>query len=195
MRIAGIDLSITCPGVTTFEGGKKWKADRCGLYYYHKSIDGFYSYTCGVGLINTYGTLHKPWLTQMERFQHILDWFNEILDTDEPSVVALEGYSFMSKGRQHDKAELTGLVKMELHRRAIQVIDVSPAKLKKYATGKGNAKKDEMNDAFTAECGIDLKANFNPAKSVDSPSGDMIDSYYLCRMVHDHMTGGRVTLK
>ena len=43
-----------------------------------------------------------------------------------------------------DIGELGGCVRFLLHRLGIPVVDVPPATLKKYATGRGNAPKDEM---------------------------------------------------
>jgi crossover junction endodeoxyribonuclease RuvC len=60
-------------------------------------------------------------------------------------LVALEGYSFGSKGRAvFSIGELGGCVRLELHRAGIPFVDVSPSSLKKYATGKGNCGKDDM---------------------------------------------------
>lgn len=60
-------------------------------------------------------------------------------------LAVLEGYSFGSKGRAlFGLGELGGVVRLELFRLGLRFVEVPPAQLKKYATGKGNAGKDEM---------------------------------------------------
>jgi Holliday junction resolvasome RuvABC endonuclease subunit len=60
-------------------------------------------------------------------------------------LVVIEGYSFGSQGRAtFDVAELGGCVRFLLHRLGMQYVDVPPATLKKFATGKGNSPKDAM---------------------------------------------------
>jgi Holliday junction resolvasome RuvABC endonuclease subunit len=60
-------------------------------------------------------------------------------------LVVLEGYSFGSKGASvFQLAELGGIVRWELQGRSLPYIDVPPATLKRFATGKGNADKDAM---------------------------------------------------
>jgi len=67
------------------------------------------------------------------------------LDAD---FVAIEGYSFGSKGRSiFDVAELGGCIRFLLYRLRVPFVDVPPSTLKKYATGKGNAPKDAMISA------------------------------------------------
>jgi crossover junction endodeoxyribonuclease RuvC len=64
----------------------------------------------------------------------------------EDPLVVIEGYSFgQGRGIQnHALGELGGVVRLGLYRAGIPYVDVPPASLKKFATGKGNANKDEM---------------------------------------------------
>jgi len=114
MRILGLDLSLTATGVA-WEGG--------------------------TGLISTK-------LRGMERLDHIagavaeLVWNGVHFTTD---LVVMEGYSFGSQGRSvFDIGELGGVIKLELYRHNVPVVEVAPAMLKKFATGKGNVGKDEV---------------------------------------------------
>jgi crossover junction endodeoxyribonuclease RuvC len=76
-----------------------------------------------------------------------LDWLEReiwfcVADAD---VVVLEGYSFGSKGRSlFQIGELGGVVRLKLWREGIAFAEVPPTVLKKLATGKGNASKDEV---------------------------------------------------
>lgn len=62
-------------------------------------------------------------------------------------VVVIEGYAFgQARGtsQMHSTGELGGVVRLALYEAGILFVDVAPASLKKYATGRGNAKKEEM---------------------------------------------------
>lgn len=65
-------------------------------------------------------------------------------------LVVIEGYS-MGTARQsshaHGLGELGGIIRHMLWRRGIMYVDVAPASLKKFATGKGNASKEEVTGA------------------------------------------------
>lgn len=93
----------------------------------------------------TFGAGHR---TGMER----LAWIREHLAVDycaTADLVVIEGYSFGS-GRAggtthaHALGELGGAVRLELWDRGIPYVDVPPASLKKYATGRGNANKEQV---------------------------------------------------
>lgn len=65
------------------------------------------------------------------------------------SAVFIEDYAFgFGSGKNTSNltqlAELAGIVKVYLHDRSIPTFLVSPTVLKKWVTGKGTAKKDEM---------------------------------------------------
>ena len=63
---------------------------------------------------------------------------------------------------------------------------VPPTTIKKFATGKGNADKTMMHKSFIEETGIDLKTTITPdKKEVDNPVSDIVDSYYICKNLHD----------
>jgi Holliday junction resolvasome RuvABC endonuclease subunit len=60
-------------------------------------------------------------------------------------LAVIEGYAYAAAGRAlFDLCELGGLIRWELHRRAVPWLVVPPTTLKKYATGKGQATKTEM---------------------------------------------------
>lgn len=60
-------------------------------------------------------------------------------------VVVLEGYSFGSRGAAVvNIGELGGVVRLALYEARIPYVEVPPACLKRYATGRGNASKDDV---------------------------------------------------
>lgn len=62
----------------------------------------------------------------------------------KPDLVVLEGYSYGSPNQAHPVGELGGVVKTGLYEAGIHYEVVPPAVIKVWATGKGNAKKDDM---------------------------------------------------
>ena len=178
LNIAGIDYSLCGPCICVFEGGGKFCFDNCCFYFltdtkkYAKSFMG-----------NIHGELFSEWNQDMERYQSIADWAIDILKNVQH--VALEGYAYSATGKVFHIAENTGVLKYKLFQEGIPVTIIPPTEVKKYGSGKGNADKQTMHDAFLKETGIDLKSIMTPDKrDVTSPVSDIIDSYYICKMAH-----------
>ena len=55
-----------------------------------------------------------------------------------------------------------------------------PSVVKKLATGKGNADKLKMYEAFTNTQGVDLMKAFDQ-QTLNNPITDIVDSYYIMR--------------
>lgn len=64
--------------------------------------------------------------------------------TDHADLVVLEGYSYASHNQAHQLGELGGVVRRDLWTSGTPYVDVAPALLKRFATGKGNANKSAM---------------------------------------------------
>jgi crossover junction endodeoxyribonuclease RuvC len=62
----------------------------------------------------------------------------------EDVVVFIEGYSFASPNVAHYLGELGGLLRSELLFACKDLIEVPPSSLKKFISGTGNAKKEQM---------------------------------------------------
>lgn len=66
---------------------------------------------------------------------------------EEADVVVIEGYAMGTARMQshaHATGELGGLVRWAMYRKQIPQVDIPPASLKQFATGKGNANKEMM---------------------------------------------------
>lgn len=64
---------------------------------------------------------------------------------DKPVTIAIEGPSYGSQhGKEHERGGLWWHVVEKLDQFGYPVLVVAPATLKKYATGKGNAGKDQV---------------------------------------------------
>ena len=77
----------------------------------------------------------------------------------DADVVVLEGYAFARPNQAHQLGELGGVVRLLLYDRRIPYVEVPPAVLKKYATGKGNADKDAMLAAAIRRFGFEGENN------------------------------------
>lgn len=98
----------------------------------------------------------------------ILSWFNDV------DLVAIEGYSYNSRNGGERIGELGGVIRVALHESEIPFVEVSPAAVKKYATGKGNANKDAVVAAIAARTGIAFGTS------------DECDAWILRAMALDH---------
>ena len=96
----------------------------------------------------------KPKVRGWERINQIT---SAILDLrQDADLVVLEGYSFGSQGRAVVQIHGLGeIVRFKLWKAEVPYVDVAPSCLKKWATGKGNAGKDEMIAAAIRKYGFE----------------------------------------
>jgi Holliday junction resolvasome RuvABC endonuclease subunit len=115
-----------------------------------------------------------------------------IIQPVDANRIVLEGYSFGSTGRVFHIAENIGLLKHKMWEAKIKFDVIAPTAIKKFATGKGNANKEKMQEAFVDETNIDVKLVLSQSEKQWSPSGDIIDSYYMCKYAFDLATTGEL---
>mgnify|MGYP003644110633 FL=1 len=177
MRIAGIDYSMTSPAICTHIG-KRWNFKNCEFYYL-TSIKKL------AKKFGKHGEFHgqlqpKKHKNDEERFEMISHW--AIQRCFKFDFVALEGYAFNATGRVFQVAENTGLLKHKLWESDTPFDVYSPSVIKKFATGKGNATKEDMYDAWLKETGVDIKEMMIPNREkVGNPVTDIVDSYFICK--------------
>ena len=180
--VAGIDLSLRSPAVTilnpTTEQGFLVKFNQCHSYYLTDKSKNILSTE------NITGSLFGAWETQEERYETIAEWVISILQKHKIKSVGLEDYAYSkSISSLTPLAENMGLLKYFLWKNDISYDLYAPSSIKKCATGKGNADKQAMKDAFYQDNNdFDIMALFNkkPIDKVISPIHDIIDSYYIC---------------
>ena len=100
--------------------------------------------------------------------------FDKHPDYSETQVI-IEGGAFGSFGGKSRLADMTifsALVKRKLLTipQITEILIIPPTTLKKHATGKGNAKKQAMEDAFI---------KLNPDFDLTGKNDDLIDAYFL----------------
>ena len=169
----GIDYSLTSPAVC-FNGEK---------YYY---LTNKKKWQCQMSE-NIIGYAHKEWTDPIQRFTYISDFVFDIIGKIVNPQIFIEGYSYGSKGQGlFQIAENCGILKYCLQERNISYDIVVPSVVKKGATGKGNADKDMMYEAFVKETKIYLKKLFDTEK-VGNPISDIVDSYYIQKVGYGNL--------
>ena len=172
-KIVGIDYSLSSPAICICKGQFKFK--NCKIYYLTnvKKYEGnFYN-----GQLN--GRLHLPYTSQTQRHDQISDWALSIIDTAIGNIF-IEGYSFGSKGLVFNLAENMGALKHKLYKLNNRFDMIVPGRIKKNATGKGNADKLKMYEQFVKDTNIDLMKEFDQTK-LNNPVTDIVDSYYITK--------------
>jgi hypothetical protein len=178
--LIGIDYSITCPCLCLFDERKSFKFENCFFYY----LTNTKKYADKIAP-NITGESFQEYVQDVDRFDTISEWATNLCIG--AADVGMEGYAYGAKGRVFNLAENMGLLKYKLYKHAIPVTIVEPAKVKKCATGKGNADKQVMYDTFSKETNTDLKSMFNQ-KTLSNPVTDVIDSYYVLKAMIESKT-------
>lgn len=85
-----------------------------------------------------------------------LRWLRDeiITYTLAADLVVIEGYSYGSRGAAViNIGELGGVIRLALFERQIPLVEIPPACLKRYATSRGNASKDDVLQAGVMRSG------------------------------------------
>ena len=174
--IVGVDYSLTSPAVCV---GNK--------FYYLTSKKKF----TGKMSKDIIGYEHKAWVDPIQRFKNISEFVLDILSKVNNPEIYIEGYSYGSKGQGlFQIAENCGILKFRLQDKGYSYNTIVPSVVKKGATGKGNADKDMMYEAFLKETKIDLKKIFDTDK-VGNPISDIVDSYYVAKVGYENSIGNK----
>lgn len=140
MRIIGIDPSLVATGVAVTRNGKWLRL-----------------------------SVLKNKLRGHERMQFVLNGIMQELDLlDEGDLVVMEGPSYNSRGQStHELAGLWWMVRHLIWRYPhLSVVIVPPAIRAKYATGKGNAKKEQVSQAVQEDYPDAVIADHNVADAM-----------------------------
>jgi len=175
--IIGIDYSLTSPAICVNING-----DDILMFYYLTNKKKY----IGQMSEDIIGYEHKEWTDPIERFKYISDFALDIISPLISPQIFIEGYSFGSKGQGlFQIAENCGILKYRLQEQNLSYQTVVPSVVKKGATGKGNADKEMMYEAFVKETNIDLKKVFDTDK-VGNPISDIADSYFIQKVGYDN---------
>jgi len=169
----GLDLSITGTGVVVYEGEASLVFGNV-LCERHPKTAPFDRPTRESGLAAN-GTFYG---TDMERIDFILRKVKRAWRTYQPIIVGIEAYAFGARGRGLSILhELGGVVKWWLHKQEALVVTYSPSDIKKFATGKGTANKEEM---VAAAWGFGFK---------NTHDDNSCDAFHIARKaLYEHIT-------
>ena len=173
MIIVGIDYSLTSPCVCVFDSNEEFRFSKCKFYYLTDNKKHY------VDFDNIWGDLHSSYNCPEQRYKNITEW--AIHKIPEGAKVYIEGYSMGSTGMVFNIAENLGLLKHYLYKWNYDYNIVPPTVIKKFATGKGNANKQLLQDVFEENTGYYIKKKLGLTDKQWNPSSDIIDSYFICK--------------
>lgn len=110
----------------------------------------------------------------VKRLQWIESAVSNLMEKHKVTDAVVEGYSFMSKWRAHELGEVGGVLRLLFHKKKIPFSVVAPPTLKKFATGKGNTKKEFLVLHVYKKWGEEFKTI------------DEADAYALCRWLMEN---------
>ena len=114
-----------------------------------------------------------------KRLDLISSTIADTVKEEEIDVVIIEGYSFASRsGQAFSIGELGGVVRTTLYRLGVPFIEIPPTCRAKFATGKGNASKNEVVSSISAKTGIIFR---NPG------ADDQCDAWILLEMAKTYL--------
>jgi hypothetical protein len=185
MKIAGLDLSISSSGIIIEEIDENFEI---------KNIErhGFTNVKKNSILPNIVYYHKDDFRNDYERYQffcdHIVSWCKDC------EYIAVEDYAYSMSGASgliFSLAEFEGNIKLSLFREGCKLRFYTPNQNKKFFSGRGNADKIGMRDAFNAWTGKkpdlgDLPLVTN-GKAGNSPTSDIIDAFSLCEFLRKEL--------
>ena len=172
----GIDLSMTSPGISCLneDGTIKWMRFFAQKPKYEGNVTD-----------TLFGITYPSYECDEERFfkisMIIIDLIQREIALGFKVKICMEGYSYgSSSSRLFQIAENGGMMKHQMWTRKMDYIIAAPSAIKKHATGKGNANKELVYEAFIDKYGIELHSIFGlKTKKAISPISDIADSVFM----------------
>ena len=182
-KLAGIDYSLTSPAICVWKGtddNRQFNFNMCDVYYLETAQR---LKRAQHEILNLHAETYPEWETEEQRHDLLSDWAMSIIGGCQ---VFIEGYAFATSGKSYVRsvAENSGLLKHKMYKANQTFTSIPPTVIKKYATGKGNANKDLMYDAFSKECvaPVGLQKTLRPKSTkLTNPTTDIVDSYWICK--------------
>jgi crossover junction endodeoxyribonuclease RuvC len=122
----------------------------------------------------------KGW-AGMTRLKWILDSVWNL--TEKADLVVIENYAFDRPNQAHQIGELGGIIRFTLWEAGKLYVEIAPSSMKKFATGTGNASKDEVLVAAVKKLGY------------QGFSKDQADALWLLEMALAHYDKRTLTAK
>ena len=205
----GIDFSLTSPAICVYknneylfisffnDGGKNWKKSKSKSYKYHNELSDIIEiipYTRKIDDSNYRNEQKTKMADALMIVNLIIDKLKTIIDDDV--IIGLEGFSYGSiSSSTLDLAMYNSFLRMKLIEFfGSDVLNIiSPTEGKKMLFGKGNAKKEDMIQAFIdnrLEDDVLMKNTlwkYCKEKSIDfkqpKPIDDLVDAYGILKCI------------
>jgi hypothetical protein len=206
----GIDYSLISPAICVYKDGeysfisffddygKDWNGGKIKAFNYHRELNGFMEmnpYTRHIEK-NDYREEQKTKMAAAKMIAHKIS--NRLVEIvgDEDVIIGLEGFSYGSiSSSTLDLALFNSFLRIKLLEDFGEdcLVIISPTEGKKRLSGKGNAKKEDMIQAFienrTKDPDIErcpfwkyCKENELDYKNI-KPIDDLVDSYGILRSI------------
>lgn len=120
LYIIGLDISLTSTGISVISPSGKF----VGSEVVTTDRDGYNS--------------------RMDRINYIIEKIYSVLNSYKNKYVVIEHYAFGKYDSAYTLAELGGAIRYTLYKDGIEFLEVVPTVLKKFFTGSGNAKKEDI---------------------------------------------------
>ena len=140
--------------------------------------------------LSVYGDKIPTWETNEQRWNFLSGRLIDAIDAyvqeygGLTSYFAIEGYAFGSHaGSVHQIAENAAVLKHKIYCRGIPIEVYNPSTVKKWYSGKGNAKKDELYKVFVEKEHIKLRDYFDLPEAQWEPLAGIIDSWIILSML------------
>lgn len=174
--ILGIDYSYTCPAVCAVNA----VTDHVEWFVHYKKEGKPYPPLPTVRWSVSEAT------TEVERYLELARWVVDVVYLTTPKLIVLEDYAFSANGRITQLSENAGTLKVKLFERYpdVPLKIVAPTTMKKFATGRGIATKDDVWNAFVAQrpdAAQWAKLCHPKAVKIGSPTADIADAYFLAQ--------------
>ena len=176
----GIDYSMTCPAVCYY-------TPDLAQFWYSQGHET----RIGLPIPNLAACYLTPKDTVSERAAFLATYCVHWIKQFDPIRVWIEDYAFAATGRVFHIGENTGILKHFLDNESIAYTPVPPTVVKKFATGKGNADKHKMTDAFLRDYppAVAWIRQFFPRYKdgqilAKSPLSDLADAYWIAKYAY-----------
>lgn len=180
MIYGGIDYSLNCPALCVYDDDDgDFSHSTCRYWFNQNNVskkEEMMRKNWDVPNIFPQSQWHIE--EPMERYFVLADWFISILVLEGVKIVAMEDYALGASGLVFNIAECTGTLKMLMHSIGIEVHKYPPTAVKKTFTGKGNADKDKMVEAYFDKYGVSMPDLLH-RKGSASPVSDVVDSHAM----------------
>ena len=186
MRLLAADWSMSAPSFAIYDSDDG-DFNFCNSSHYYLTTVRKHVKT--LPNLSVYGALVKDYETNEERWDNLSNTVIEAVSDMKIDFFAIEGYAFGSHaGSVHQIAENAAVLKHKIYNLGIPIEVINPSTVKKWYSGKGNAKKDELYKCFVEKTGIHLRDYFDLPETQWEPLAGVVDSWILLSILYEMKT-------